>query len=71
MSLAAKDVTLATSVGRDFDVPMPISELVRQDMMTAMNRGLGGKDFTVAMLVQEERAGGTEVRIPGISQETS
>jgi len=69
LSLAFKDLNLATAVGRDFNVPMPISESVRQDMITAMNRGLGGKDFTAALLVQEERAGGVEVRIPGISKQ--
>jgi 3-hydroxyisobutyrate dehydrogenase len=70
LSLAFKDLNLATSVGRDFNVPMPISELVRQDMITAINRGLGKKDFSSALLVQEERAGGVEVRIPGISSTT-
>jgi 3-hydroxyisobutyrate dehydrogenase len=63
LNLAFKDLNLATAVGRDFNVPMPISELVRQDMITAVNRGLGKKDFTAALLVQEERAGGVEVRI--------
>jgi len=67
LNLAFKDLNLATSVGRDFNVPMPISEIVRQDMITAINRGLGKKDFSAALLVQEERAGGVEVRIPGIS----
>jgi 3-hydroxyisobutyrate dehydrogenase-like beta-hydroxyacid dehydrogenase len=33
------------------------------DVITAINQGLGKKDFTAALLVQEERAGGIEVRI--------
>ena len=64
LNLAFKDLNLATSMGRDFNVPMPISELVRQDMVTAVNRGLGSWDFTAALLVQEERAGDIEVRMP-------
>jgi 3-hydroxyisobutyrate dehydrogenase len=66
LNLAFKDLNLATLVGRDFNVPMPIAETVRQDMITAINRGLGDKDFTAALLVQEARAGGVEVRIPGV-----
>ena len=66
LNLAFKDLNLATSVGRDFNVPMPIAEMVRQDMITAINQGLGGKDFTAALLIQEERAGGVRVRIPGV-----
>ncbi len=64
LNLAFKDINLGTSMGRDFNVPMPISELVRQDYITAINRGLGSKDYTASLLVQEERAGGVEVRIP-------
>ena len=66
LNLAFKDLNLATSVGRDFNVPMPLAEMVRQDMITAINQGLGGKDFTAALLIQEERAGGVKVRIPGV-----
>jgi 3-hydroxyisobutyrate dehydrogenase len=65
LNLAYKDLNLATSIGRDFNVPMAIAELVRQDMMAAVNRGWGGQDFSVALLLQEERAGGVEVRLPG------
>jgi 3-hydroxyisobutyrate dehydrogenase-like beta-hydroxyacid dehydrogenase len=64
LNLAFKDVTLGTLVGRDFNVPMPLSEFVRQDYMAAVNRGWGNRDFTVSLLLQEERAGGVEVRIP-------
>jgi 3-hydroxyisobutyrate dehydrogenase-like beta-hydroxyacid dehydrogenase len=64
LNLAFKDISLGTMVGRDFNVPMAISELVRQDYIAAINRGLGTKDFTASLLVQEDRAGGVEVRIP-------
>jgi 3-hydroxyisobutyrate dehydrogenase-like beta-hydroxyacid dehydrogenase len=64
LKLAFKDVSLATSLGREYDVPMPLSNLAFQEMITAMNRGWGNKDSRSAMLLQEERAGGIEVRIP-------
>jgi 3-hydroxyisobutyrate dehydrogenase-like beta-hydroxyacid dehydrogenase len=64
LKLAFKDVSLATSLGREYNVPMALSNLALQEMMSAMNRGWGNKDSRSAMLLQEERAGGIEVRIP-------
>ena len=64
LRLAFKDVSLATSLGRELDVPMAVANLTLQEMMSAMNRGWGDQDSRVAMLLQEERAGGIEVRIP-------
>jgi 3-hydroxyisobutyrate dehydrogenase-like beta-hydroxyacid dehydrogenase len=64
LKLAFKDVSLATSLGREYGVPMAISDLAFQEMMSAMNRGWGERDSRSAMLLQEERAGGIEVRIP-------
>lgn len=64
LRLAFKDVSLATSLGRELDVPMALANLTLQEMMTAMNRGWGNKDSRIAMVLQEERAGGIELRIP-------
>jgi 3-hydroxyisobutyrate dehydrogenase-like beta-hydroxyacid dehydrogenase len=63
LSLARKDVGLACELGREFDVPMRLSNLVLQEMTEAINRGWAGRDSRSAMLLQEERAG-VEVRIP-------
>ena len=63
LRLAFKDVALATSLGREYDVPMALASLTLQEMMAAMNRGWGDRDSRVAMLLQEERAGGVEVRM--------
>jgi 3-hydroxyisobutyrate dehydrogenase-like beta-hydroxyacid dehydrogenase len=63
LNLAFKDVALATSLGREFNVPMAMANLTLQEMMSAMNRGWESRDSRVAMLLQEERAGGVEVRI--------
>jgi 3-hydroxyisobutyrate dehydrogenase len=64
LRLAFKDVSLATQLGRELNVPMSVANLALQDMMAAMNRGWGDKDSRITMLIQEERAGGIEVRIP-------
>lgn len=63
LRLAFKDVGLATSLAREFDVPMAMANLTFQELMSAMNRGWGDRDSRVAMLLQEERAGGVQVRI--------
>ena len=62
LRLARKDVDLAVAVGREFDVPMRLANLALQELTEAMNRGWGGRDSRVAMLLQEERAG-VEVRV--------
>ena len=64
LQLAFKDLNLATSLGREFNVPMDIANLARKELMTAMNRGWGNRDARIAMVLQEERCGGIEVRIP-------
>jgi 3-hydroxyisobutyrate dehydrogenase len=64
LKLAFKDVVLATSLGREFDAPMAMANLTVNELMSAMNRGWGDKDSRVAMLLQEERCGGVEVRVP-------
>jgi 3-hydroxyisobutyrate dehydrogenase len=63
LNLGFKDVSLATSLGHEFNVPMPISNIVFGDLKMAIEHGWGDKDSTVSMLIQEERAG-IQVRIP-------
>ena len=62
LRLARKDVDIALSVGREYDVPMRLAQLTLQEMTEALNRGWGHRDSRVAMLLQEERAG-VEVRV--------
>lgn len=64
MKLARKDVALATSMAREFDVPMPMSSLTEQLLVEAIARGWGDKDYGTAFLLQEERAG-VQVRAKG------
>jgi 3-hydroxyisobutyrate dehydrogenase-like beta-hydroxyacid dehydrogenase len=63
LKLARKDVNLALEVGREYDVPMRLGHLTLMEMTEALNRGWENRDSRSAMLLQEERAGGVEVRI--------
>jgi len=63
LRLAHKDVTLATSLGREHKVPMRLANITLEEMTEALNRGWGERDSRVAMLLQEERAG-IEIRVP-------
>ena len=57
LHLAHKDVSLATSLGRELNVPMRLSNLALEELAEAVERGWGERDSRVAMLLQEERAG--------------
>ena len=57
LTLAHKDVSLATALGRELGVPMRLATLVLEEMTEAVNRGWGPRDSRVSMLLQEERAG--------------
>lgn len=61
MKLARKDVALATSLGREVDVPMPFAALTEQMLVEAVARGWGDQDYGKTFLLQEEKAG-VEVR---------
>lgn len=57
LRLAHKDVSLATALGRELNVPMPMANLGLDELTAALNRGWGERDSRAAMLLQEERAG--------------
>ncbi len=57
LTLAHKDVRLATALGREVGVPMRLAQLTLEELTEAMNRGWGPRDSRVAMLLQQERAG--------------
>jgi len=46
LRLAHKDVTLATALGREFNVPMRVANLALADLTEALNRGWGERDST-------------------------
>lgn len=65
LRLAHKDVGLALELAREYGVPMSVGSVAYQEMTAALNRGWADKDSRIAMLLQEERAGGVEVRVGG------
>jgi 3-hydroxyisobutyrate dehydrogenase len=62
LRLAHKDVSLATALGREHQVPMRLANLTLEEMTEALNRGWSERDSRVSMVLQEERAG-VEVRV--------
>jgi 3-hydroxyisobutyrate dehydrogenase len=57
LELAHKDVSLATSLGRELGVPMRLANLTLEEMTEALGRGLGHQDSRAFLKVQLERAG--------------
>ena len=57
LDLAAKDVGLATQLGRDLRVPMEMSNIAQQRYVEGQNRGFGRMSAGAVAIVQEERAG--------------
>jgi 3-hydroxyisobutyrate dehydrogenase len=61
IGLSRKDVGLATELGRQHNVPMPIAGLVEQMMIQAINRGWSDQ-CTLSLFRLQEEAAGIEVR---------
>ena len=62
-ALAAKDVRLATDLGRELGLPMEVSNIVDQWHVEAMQRGWGPQDSDAVAKLQEEKAG-VQLRLP-------
>jgi len=62
LRLAHKDVSLATALGRELNVPMRVANLALAELTEALNRGWGERDSRIPMSLQEERAG-VQVRV--------
>ena len=56
-ALAAKDVRLATDLGREYGIPMELSNLVDQRHVEALFRGWGHEDSDAVAKLQEEKSG--------------
>ena len=67
VALSLKDVALATQLGRESSVPMPVANLVEQMLRQCINRGWAEDDISKAVLLQEEAAG-VEVRSSSASR---
>jgi 3-hydroxyisobutyrate dehydrogenase len=57
LRLAHKDVSLATGLGRELNVPMRMANLALADLSEGLNRGWGNRDSRSIMQLQVERAG--------------
>ena len=64
-ALAAKDVRLATDLGREYGIPLELSNLVDQQYVEALHRGWGPEDCDAVAKIQEERAG-VQLRLAGV-----
>jgi 3-hydroxyisobutyrate dehydrogenase len=65
LALARKDIGLATELAREYQVPMPLTNLAEQIAIEAVNRGWADQDNNVVFRLQEEAAG-VEVRAPRV-----
>ena len=61
LDLGAKDVGLATDLGRKLRVPMKVSNLIQQSYINAQNKGLGEESNHAIAKLQEEISG-VEIR---------
>jgi 3-hydroxyisobutyrate dehydrogenase len=69
LKLLRKDVGLATDLGKEFNVPLPLATIAEQILIAAMNRGWGDKAaYTVAFQLQEEAAQ-VQIRAAGVDPE--
>ena len=57
-------MALALELARDFDVPMAAATHAYNELTSAVNKGWGHLDARISFLLQEERAGDIEVRLP-------
>ncbi len=62
LRLAHKDVSLATALGRELNVPMRLANLALADLAEGLNRGWGNRDSRSIMVLQTERSG-VEVKV--------
>lgn len=57
LKLLRKDVGLATALGRELNVALPLASIAEQKLIEAMNRGWGDQSaYTVTFKLQEEAA---------------
>jgi 3-hydroxyisobutyrate dehydrogenase len=66
LKLLRKDVGLATELGRELNVPLPLASIAEQRLIEAMNRGWSDQSaYTVSFRLQEEAAQ-VEMRAPQV-----
>jgi 3-hydroxyisobutyrate dehydrogenase len=69
LKLLRKDIGLATDLGRELNVPLPMANIAEQVLIEAINRGWGDQAaYTVAFQLQEEAAQ-VQIRTDGVDPE--
>ncbi len=63
LALATKDLGLALDLARQTQTPMRFAALCEQELIEAIGRGWADRDASIALTLQEERAG-VSVRLP-------
>jgi 3-hydroxyisobutyrate dehydrogenase len=63
LALARKDLGLALDLARETDTPMRLAAICEREMADALARGWAGRDASIFLTLQEERAK-TQVRVP-------
>jgi hypothetical protein len=67
--LLRKDVGLATALGRELNVPLPLASITEQNLIEGVNRGWGDQSaYTVTFQLQEDAAQ-VKLRAEGIDPE--
>lgn len=66
LTLLRKDLGLATSLGRQHNVPLPVSNLVEQIVIEGINRGWGNGSGYVVTYQRQEEAAGVSLRTTGV-----
>jgi len=64
LAMAAKDMGLASALGKELGLPMEVANVLEQRYVEAMGRGLGPKDSDVVATLYEERTG-VKLRLRG------
>ena len=62
LKIANKDIGLAAELADQYDVPVQLIHACKDEMAEAMSQGLGDRDSSISLTLQEERAG-VEIRV--------
>lgn len=66
LKLLRKDVGLATGLGRELNVPLPLANLTEQKLIDAMNRGWQDQSAYTVTFKLQEAAAGVSLRCDGV-----
>lgn len=59
ISLAHKDISLALGLGAEYGIPLPVAQVVKEDLSAALAAGMGDRGVDAVILSLEDTAGVT------------